>query len=219
MGGYSRRDGDGVKPSQAQLQRIRDLSQQLSDELADLQTILSLPDVPMPLQPSRLVMSWPTGDIARRQLAPWFDATGYAKLYQNGTQYHTGHDLNLSDFGDSGAAVYAVADGEIVFAGTVKGWQGEVVVIRHVLEDGRIFWTRYAHIVTDDVEVGETIKRGYSIGYICDYLPAGKQNDHLHIDGSWKDLGKVPGDWPGLDLARLKVDYFDLMKMIQDRLP
>lgn len=42
----------------------------------------------------RLIMSWPCGDIARRQLAPWFDATGYGTLYQNGTQYHTGHDLN-----------------------------------------------------------------------------------------------------------------------------
>ena len=206
-----------MNPSQAQLQRIRDLSQQLSDELADLQSVLSLPDVPIPLQPSRLVMSWPTGDITRRQLSPWFDATGYAKLYQNGTQYHTGHDLNLGDYGDSGAEVRAVADGEIVFAGTVKGWQGEVVVIRHVLEDGRLFWTRYAHI--KDVTPIGPIKRGDLLGYICDYLPAGKQNDHLHIDGSWKDLGKVPGDWPGLDLARLKVDYFDLMKMIQERLP
>ena len=165
----------------------------------------------------RLVMSWPCGDIARRQLAPWFDATGYGTLYNAGTAYHTGHDLNLSDYGDSGARVVAVADGEIVFAGVVKGWQGWVVVVRHVLEDGRLFWTRYAHI-TDVTPIGQ-IKRGELLGYICDYLPAGKANDHLHIDGSWKDLGKVPGDWPGLDLARLKVDYFDLVKMIQERLP
>ena len=206
-----------MNPSQAQLQRIRDLSQQLSNELADLQTILGLPDVPIPLQPSRLVMSWPTGVIERRQLSPWFDATGYATLYNGGKAYHTGHDLNLSDYGDSGARVVAVADGEIVFAGTVNGWQGEVVVIRHVLEDGRLFWTRYAHI--KDVTPIGAIKRGDLLGYICDYLPVGKVNDHLHIDGSWKDLGKVPGDWPGLDLARLKVDYFDLMKMIWERLP
>ena len=206
-----------MNPSPAQLQRIRDLTMQLNNELADLQTILSMPDVPMPLQPSRLVMSWPTGVIDRRQLSPWFDATGYAKLYNGGTAYHTGHDLNLSDYGDSGARVVAVADGEIVFAGTVKGWQGEVVVIRHVLEDGRLFWTRYAHI--KDVTPIGAIKRGDLLGYICDYLPVGKANDHLHIDGSWRDLGKVPGDWPGLDLARLRVDYFDLMKMIWERLP
>ena len=142
-------------------------------------------------------MSWPTGDIARRQLAPWFDATGYGTLYQNGTQYHTGHDLNLSDFGDSGSRVVAVADGEAVFVGQVKGWQGFVVVVRHVLEDGRIFWTRYAHITgLLSLDTGDPIKRGDLLGYICDYLPAGKANDHLHIDGAWCDLGKKPGDCP-----------------------
>jgi murein DD-endopeptidase MepM/ murein hydrolase activator NlpD len=206
-----------MNPSQSQLHRIRELAQQLSGELADLQTILSLPDVPIEPQPSRLVMSWPCGDIARRQLAPWFDATGYGTLYNGGKAYHTGHDLNLHDYGDSGARVVAVADGEIVFAGVVKGWQGWVVVVRHVLEDGRLFWTRYAHI-TDVTPIGQ-IKRGDLLGYICDYLPAGKANDHLHIDGAWCDLGKKPGDWPCLDLARLKVDYFDLVKMIQERLP
>ncbi len=165
----------------------------------------------------RLVMSWPTGDIARRKLAPWFDATGYGTLYNDGKAYHTGHDLNLHDYGDSGARVVAVADGEIVFAGVVKGWQGWVVVVRHALEDGRIFWTRYAHI--QDVTPIGPIKRGELLGYVCDYLPVGKSNDHLHIDGAWCDLGKKPGDWPGMDLARLRVDYFDLVKMIQDRLP
>jgi len=206
-----------VNPTQAQLQKIRDLSQQLSNELADLQTILSLPDVPIATQ-SRLVMSWPCGDINRRQLAPWFDATGYAALYNGGKAYHTGHDLNLSDYGDSGAEVRAVADGVVVFAGSVKGWQGDVVVLQHTLEDGRLFWTRYAHI-NGAVDEREKIARGEFIGFVCDYLPAGKQNDHLHIDGSWKDLGKAPGDWPGLDLQRLRVDYFDLIKMIGERLP
>lgn len=168
-------------------------------------------------RPERLVMSWPTGDITRRTLEPWFDATGYGVLYNGGKAYHTGHDLNLSGYGDSGARVVAVADGEIVFAGVVNGWQGWVVVIRHALEDGRLFWTRYAHI-KDVTPIGK-VKRGDLLGYIADYKPAGKQGDHLHIDGAWKDLGKAPGDWPGLDLQRLRVDYFDLIKMIEERLP
>lgn len=168
-------------------------------------------------RPDRLVMTWPTGDITRRTLEPWFDATGYGTLYNGGKAYHTGHDLNLSGYGDSGARVVAVADGEIVFAGVVNGWQGWVVVIRHALEDGRLFWTRYAHI-KDVTPIGK-VKRGDLLGYIADYTPAGKQGDHLHIDGSWKDLGKAPGDWPVLDLQRLRVDYFDLLKMIGERLP
>ena len=207
-----------MNPSQAQLQRIRDLTQKLNNELADLQTILSMPDVPIPAQSPRLVMSWPCGDINRRTLAPWYDATGYATLYNGGKAYHTGHDLNLSDYGDTGAEVRAAADGLIVFAGFVAGWQGQVVVIRHTLEDGRLFWTRYAHI-KGTLSSSQVVQRGELIGHIADYLPAGKVNDHLHIDGSWKDLSKAPDDWPGLDLQRLKVDYFDLLKMIGERLP
>jgi len=186
----------------------------MRDQIAELQRNLT---GNWPTPSKRLVMSWPCGDINRRTLAPWFDATGYGTLYNGGKAYHTGHDLNLSDYEDAGAAVYAVADGEIVFAGTVKGWQGEVAVIRHTLEDGRLFWTRYAHI--KDVTPTGMVKRGDLLGYICDYLPVGKVNDHLHIDGAWKDLGKTPGDWPGLDLQRLRVDYFDLLKMIAGRLP
>ena len=170
--------------------------------------------------PPRLVMSWPVGDITRRTLAPWLDLTGYASLYNNDTAYHTGHDLNLSAYGDSGKPVASVADGTLRFVGKVSGWQCDVVIIEHALEDGRLFWTRYAHIdALPALQVGSRIMRGTTLGNIADYTPKGAAGDHLHIDGAWCDFGKKPGDWPGLDLARLKVDYFDLLKMIEERLP
>jgi len=191
----------------------------LEIEVAQLRTALQGITGNWPTPP-RLVMSWPCGDITRRQLAPWFDATGYATLYNGGKAYHTGHDLNLSAYGDSGKPVASVADGMLRFIGKVSGWQGDVVIIEHALEDGRLFWTRYAHIdALPALQVNSRIMRGTTLGNIADYTPKGPQGDHLHIDGAWCDLGKKPGDWPGLDLARLKVDYFDLLKMIEERLP
>jgi murein DD-endopeptidase MepM/ murein hydrolase activator NlpD len=143
----------------------------------------------------------------------WYDATGYATYYtpNNVPCYHTGCDLNRPNFADSGSSVYACADGEIVFSGTVPGWQGQVVVIRHVDAD-EILWTRYAHI-RDVPTIGMVkvpVKRGDKIGVIADYTPVGsKAGDHLHFDVCRRDLGASPGDWPGLGLVQLKRDYLN----------
>ena len=91
----------------------------LEIEVAQLRTALQGITGNWPTPP-RLVMSWPCGDITRRQLAPWFDATGYATLYNGGKAYHTGHDLNLSAYGDSGKPVASVADGMLRFIGIVS---------------------------------------------------------------------------------------------------
>lgn len=153
----------------------------------------------------------------------WFDATGYATYYTpaSGPAYHTGCDLNRPNFADSGAAVYASADGQIVYSGEVKGWQGQVIIIRHRLESGELIWTRYAHITTDttmdDVRNIATVKRGVEIGRIADYNQDGPKGDHLHFDVAWLDLGDKPGDWPGMDLERLKRNYIDPDKWLRER--
>ncbi len=173
-------------------------------------------------KPERLPFSWPVGDITRRTLAPWWIAQGYAEKYppiMGRDDWHTGVDLNESK--DVDAPVYAVADGVIRFAGKIKGWEGEVVVIEHTLEDGRLIWSRYAHITVIDGDLlsGQHVERGYLIGSIADYTPYGPKQDHLHFDLSWHDLGKAPGDWPNTDIARLRVDYVDPVAWILDRLP
>lgn len=48
-----------MNPTQAQLQRIRDLSTQLNAELADLQTTLSLPDTPSPAANGDHILAYP----------------------------------------------------------------------------------------------------------------------------------------------------------------
>lgn len=199
--------------NQALLVQIRDTAQLLSNLLADLQTDISVPDVPLPVAP-RLVFSFPVGDYPHLQLAPWWDATGYNKAYSGGI--HTGKDLNLSGYGDSGKPVYCVADGEIVFAGEVKGWQGQVVVVKHTLEDGRLMWSRYAHI-RDVTPVG-MVRRGDLLGHIADYGNDGPKKDHLHFDLSYTDLGAHPGDWPN-NHEVIGRQYVDGVKFIAGRLP
>jgi len=140
----------------------------------------------------------------------WWDASPYGKQYGDKKHYHTGADLNRPGYKDSGANVYAAADGVIVFVGKVPEWQGDVVVIEHALEDGSKVWTRYAHIHRSLSVVKDTpIKRGDVIGVIADYTPAGPQGDHLHYDVARIDLGDKPCDWPGLSLERVRADYID----------
>jgi murein DD-endopeptidase MepM/ murein hydrolase activator NlpD len=151
----------------------------------------------------------------------WFDAVGYCALYTSasGQAYHTGADLNLPAWKDAGSPVYAAADGVIVYSGKVAGWQGEVVTIRHTLETGEYIWTRYAHI-RDVPVVGMVrvdVKRGEQIGVIADYTPTGAPGDHLHFDVSHVDLGAHPGDWPGMDKARVLLQYVDPVKWLIER--
>lgn len=147
----------------------------------------------------------------------WFDATGYATYYtaSGAPAYHTGCDLNRPNFADSGAPVYAAADGEVVFSGEVKGWQGQVIVIRHRLESGELVWTRYAHV--DRAAPPGHVQRGDMIGVIADYNKDGAKGDHLHFDVSRLDLGDKPGDWPGMDIERLKRNYIDPDKWLRER--
>lgn len=170
--------------------------------------------------PERLLFCSPvTGKI--ELLTPWggdwFDATGYATYYtaSGAPAYHTGCDLNRPNFADSGASVYAAADGEVVFSGEVKGWQGQVVIIRHRLESGELVWTRYAHV--DRAAQPSHVQRGDMIAVIADYNKDGAKGDHLHFDIAWLDLGDVPGDWPGLDVERLKRNYIDPDKWLRER--
>ena len=153
-------------------------------------------------------------DVAQAWAGGWFDASGFgsaSSTYKTLTgSWHTGADLNLPNWKDSRAQVFASADGVVVFVGTASGWQGRMVVIQHA---GGI-WTRYAHLAETRVVAGQSVKRGDWIAIIGDYLPAGGANDHLHFDVANIDLGVKPGDWPGTDLARLLRDYLDPLQWI-----
>jgi murein DD-endopeptidase MepM/ murein hydrolase activator NlpD len=185
--------------------------------VTQLETIIKANEVP-----PRLLFGWPVGDNPRPSLLPWWLGMSYAQKYppiMGRDDWHTGIDCNLNIPEDVNAPVYCVANGVVTFAGEVKGWQGEVVTIKHTLEDRRLIWSRYAHIMAlPALMLGSTIKRGTLIGNITDYLPKGASGDHLHFDLSWKDLGEYPGDWPGTDIERLHIDYVDPVTFIAGRL-
>lgn len=150
----------------------------------------------------------------------WVDATGFATLYKDssGTSaYHTGADLNLNvpvPDNDAHAPVYAAGEGQVVFASTLATWGG-IVCIKHF--DG--YWTRYGHVENILVGVGDHVLRGTQIAQIGRPASNPPGPYHLHFDVAKIDLGKTPGDWPRLDLARLKRNYVDPRKFINDRRP
>lgn len=203
----------------ALLEQLNGQAQSLAQQTA--QVLANAREMGQPA-PARVLFGSPVTGQIEPAVTPWggdwFDATGFAVRYTaTGTPaFHTGADLNRPNYADSGAPVYAAADGLVVFNGIVPGWQGEVVVVGHTLEDGSKVWTRYAHIIRVSTFKSE-VKRGEVIGTIADYAPKGPSGDHLHFDVARIDLGAKPGDWPGLDIERLKRDYLEPAVWIRER--
>ena len=171
----------------------------------------------------------PIGTAAERatpQIWPgkWVDANPYLTKY--GLGYHTGADLNLNfpNFNaDKGQPVYAVADGEVVFAEVVvESWRGLIVVKHSPLPDGKPVFSRYGHVENIQVNVGDFVKRGQQISTVGLFGSTEGQNYHLHFDISCTnilDKQNSPRDWPGMELNRVKLNYVDPKKFIQDHRP
>lgn len=170
----------------------------------------------------KLRFDQPVGTQAERD-APaawaggWVDANPISTKYVNPATglgaYHTGADLNCNMpawDADAHAPVYASADGVVVHAAKRAVW-GNLLVIKHV-EDGNAIYTRYAHVEGVLVRSGDIVKRGQQIAKVGN--ADGTMAYHLHFDVSFASLESSPGDWPGLDLARLQRDYTDPQKWI-----
>lgn len=90
---------------------------------------------------------------------------------------HTGIDL----CGSLGSRVLAVKDGEV----THSGWQGgygNCVEIKHTDEQGNIFYTFYAHMRDNSLQVtkGQEVKIGQVIG--TQGSTGNSTGDHLHFE-------------------------------------
>ena len=169
----------------------------------------------------------PIGTAAERvgsQVWPgqWFDATGYASFYTTvGAAYHTGSDLNLPSNVDKDMPVYAAAGGIVTFSGltsTSSTW-GQIIVIRHdPLADGKVVWSRYAHIENRIVKAGDRVERGQQIAQIGN--AEGKLAYHLHFDiAKTSVLETNAAHWPGNNLASVQNNYADPRQWIIDHRP
>jgi murein DD-endopeptidase MepM/ murein hydrolase activator NlpD len=103
-----------------------------------------------------------------------------------GRRFHGGVDLRAA----YGTEVPAAAAGEVTFAGDQGGY-GTMVVVRH--EDG--FETRYAHLSSLEVQSGDRVEAGQSVGRVGN---SGRSTGpHLHFEvrrnGQQIDPAEVTG--------------------------
>ncbi|MGQ9887409.1 MAG: peptidoglycan DD-metalloendopeptidase family protein [Aggregatilineales bacterium] len=169
----------------------------------------------------------PVGTLAERRSnrvwpGEWYDASPFAQLYFIGTPseaYHTGADLNLPRDADRFAPVYAVASGVVTFASRLPVW-GNVIVIRHdpLVSNGRVMYSRSAHVDTVLVRVGQRVRRGDQIATIGNAF--GRWAYHLHFDLSpTAILETQPQHWPGRDLSSVLMNYVDPRLFIEQNRP
>ena len=143
-------------------------------------------------------------ELARTPLAPRVDwpmgSEGGALTY-NAQPFlkdrHLGDDLNGiggwdSDLGD---AVYAVAGGEVTFAGWPSDGWGKVMMVAHQGADGRLVQSFYGHLEHIYFPVGARVRRGDKIGTVG--KGDGQYLAHLHFEireGSMLAAGPGYGD-------------------------
>ena len=94
---------------------------------------------------------------------------------------HTGIDIA----GTHHAEVLSIADGEVTYAGVQKGF-GNSVEIKHVV-NGETIYSFYAHLSKIDVQKGQKVKQGETIGLEggdpkTDQNVGNSTGHHLHFE-------------------------------------
>jgi murein DD-endopeptidase MepM/ murein hydrolase activator NlpD len=89
--------------------------------------------------------------------------------------YHAAEDYYVPEGNTAGAGVYAVADGEVVFAGSE--YPGLVVIVRH----GENLYSMYGHLAHGWVLESGAVTRGQLIGTVYDRTD-GRAPSHLHFE-------------------------------------
>ena len=127
-------------------------------------------------------------------------------------QVHSGVDLNYGrPWDDLGKEVVAMGKGSVVFSrDTGKGW-GNMIVIYHPTY--RV-WSRYAHLETLAVRVGEEVEEGQKIG-TCGHS-GGSWKPHLHWDVIRKVLDKWTNYTSFWSAEKTQEYYLDPLKFVAE---
>lgn len=153
---------------------------------------------------------YPVGN--RTDLQGWIDAQPFLRDFRKTGEYHPGADLNLPGTPDHdlGQPVYSVANGQVVFAASRPVW-GNIVLIEHLLASGELVWSQYAHLQQIDVQVGQRVLRGETIGRIGQ---GEKQqlSAHLHFEIRKKSL--PANSWVVRDAQVVRDNYHDPLPFI-----
>ncbi len=110
---------------------------------------------------------------------------GYYKARGYRPNGHLGEDWNGRGGGntDLGAPVFATANGAVVFAENFRHGWGNVVIIRHVYEEGggnKYVDSLYGHLDQILTRYGQHVRRGQQIGTIG--TGGGLYDAHLHFE-------------------------------------
>ncbi|MBD3341391.1 MAG: peptidoglycan DD-metalloendopeptidase family protein, partial [Candidatus Lokiarchaeota archaeon] len=134
---------------------------------------------------------------------------------------HTGEDWNGTGGGDTDLyqPVYSVSKGYIIYAGNLGNGWGNVILIKHKLQDGTFLFSQYAHLHKIEKSSGEvarreqigTIGKGHNNEYVA----------HLHFELRKSNMeGYSPGYWPstyGKDTQWIRDHYYDPSDHYYDR--
>jgi murein DD-endopeptidase MepM/ murein hydrolase activator NlpD len=186
------------------------------------------PDIPVVVPPGYADgFDQPVGTATERASSQvwggkWLDASPFGQLYFIGTPseaYHTGADLNLPADADARAPVYSTASGTVTFAARMPIW-GNLIIIKHdpLPGSGMVMYSRYGHVNTIGVQVGQRVARGQQIGTIGNAF--GRYAYHLHFDLSPTTiLEQKPEHWPGKNREALLKNYVDPRDFIATHRP
>ena len=99
------------------------------------------------------------------------------------TSFHNGIDIQ----GEWHANIISIADGVVEKTSTVESGYGNTILIKHIKEDGTIFYSFYAHLSQIYVFEGQSVKQGAAIGLEGgdpnnDPNPGRTTGHHLHFE-------------------------------------
>lgn len=123
----------------------------------------------------------------------WYNAREFREVN------HLGEDWNKESGGntDCGLPVRAISNGRIIFAKTnIEGW-GNVLILRHLLPDGKEIESLYGHLKSFTKTSGE-VAMGETIGLIGD--GGGIYTCHLHLEIRFSNCPSWGQTGPGYSL-------------------
>jgi murein DD-endopeptidase MepM/ murein hydrolase activator NlpD len=136
-----------------------------------------VPTSPPAVTPAAVAYSYPIGLPDRPLGDGFFIRHGYTveNTWYNPGYWHTGEDWYAQEGDTAGAHVYAIGDGQVVYAGA--NYPGRVVIVRHADD----LLSMYGHLDPNlSVRVGQQLRRGDLIGTVLrrgDTTPS-----HLHFE-------------------------------------